>query len=122
VTYLWLALGGGLGTAGRYALAGWVDGRLGPGPLGIFVVNILGSFLIGFLGALAEERFFLPLEVRRFLAIGVLGGFTTFSTLSYETLKLVQVGSFVTAAGNSVGSIVVGLAAAYLGFVLGRLI
>lgn len=122
MSYLWLALGGGLGTVGRYALAGWVDGRFGAGPLGIFAVNVLGSFLIGFLGTVAEERFFIPVEVRRFLAIGVLGGFTTFSTLSYETMKLVQTGSFASAAANGLGSLAAGLVAAYVGIVLGRLV
>jgi CrcB protein len=120
MTYLWLALGGGAGTAARYAVSGWVDSRLGAGPLGIFVVNVLGSFLIGFLAALSEERFLVPLEVRRFLAIGVLGGFTTFSTLSYETLKLVQTGSLLSAAANGLGSLAAGLLAAYVGFALGR--
>jgi CrcB protein len=63
-----------------------------------------------------------PVEVRRFLAIGVLGGFTTFSTLSYETLKLMQTGSFLAAAGNGLGSLAAGLVAAYFGFVLGRVV
>jgi CrcB protein len=106
----------------RYALSGWVDGRFGAGPLGIFVVNVLGSFLIGVLAGVSEERFLVPVEVRRFLAVGVLGGFTTFSTLSLETLKLMQLGSYLGAAANGLGSVAAGLLAAYLGYALGRVI
>lgn len=81
MTYLWLALGGALGTLGRYAVSGWVYDRLGPGPLGIFVVNVSGAFLIGLFLELADGRALISPGLRQFVALGVLGGYTTFSTL-----------------------------------------
>lgn len=122
MAYLWLGLGGALGTIARYSASGWVDGRFGAGAWGIFFVNITGSFLLGLFATLAEERFVVPVDVRRFLAVGFFGGYTTFSTLSFETMKMAQVGSFGAAATNGLGSLIVGLAAAYLGMVLGRLL
>jgi fluoride exporter len=122
VLVFWIALGGALGSVGRYGLSWWVAQRLGPGPLGIFIVNITGAFLIGFFIAATESRFTLSLEARRFVAIGVLGGYTTFSTLMYETLVLIENGDLPRAAAHSLGSIAVGLVAVYLGMVLGRLL
>jgi len=122
VSYLWLAAGGALGTLARYSLSGWVDQRWGAGAWGIFVVNIMGAFLLGLLATLAEERFLVPADLRRFVTIGFLGAYTTFSTLVYESMKMAQLGAFAEATANAVGSLVVGLAAAYLGMMLGRLI
>lgn len=122
VSYLWLALGGALGTVTRYSVAGWVDDRFGPSAWGIFAVNVTGSFLLGFLAMLAEERFMLPADVRRFALVGFLGGYTTFSTLAYETMRMAQLGSFGSALANGLGSLAAGLVAAYVGMILGRLV
>ena len=89
-TYLWLALGGALGTLSRYALSGAIDNRYGPSPLGIFVVNISGAFVIGFFLVLAQDRFLVSPDVRRFVAAGFCGGYTTFSTLAYETMTQLE--------------------------------
>jgi CrcB protein len=122
VTLLWLAAGGALGTLGRYAVSGWIDGRFGPGPLGIFVVNVTGAFLIGFFGTLAEDRFPIPPDLRHLVAVGVLGGYTTFSTLSYETMKLIETGDLAPAALNGLGSLLAGIVAVYLGMSAARVL
>jgi CrcB protein len=122
VTWLWLALGGALGTLGRYAVSGWVVDRFGPSPVGIFVVNVTGAFFIGLFVTLADGRLLVPPHVRQFIAIGVLGGYTTFSALSYETMQLMETGDFGAAALNALGTLAAGLAAVYVGTVVGRLL
>ena len=83
---LLVLLGGGLGSAARYLVAVWMADRFGPFfPWGTLTVNILGSLLIGLLATLADELGSLGPEVRLFLIVGVLGGFTTFSSFSLET-------------------------------------
>lgn len=120
--YLWLALGGALGTVGRYAVSGWVVDRFGPAPLGPFVVNIVGALFIGFVIVLLEGRTLVAPEVRPFIAIGILGGFTTFSTFSYEIMVLVREGSLGAAALNAFGSLLCGLIAVWLGMTLARFV
>jgi fluoride exporter len=120
VIYLWLGVGGAIGTVARYALSGWIDARFGANPLGIFVVNITGAFLIGLVMAVTEDRFLIPAQARQFITIGLFGGFTTFSTLTYETMRLLETGSFATAMLNIVGSLMAGLVAVYAGMSLGR--
>jgi CrcB protein len=93
VTYLWLAVGGALGTLGRYVVTVAVNERAGIGPWGTFAANISGSLLIGFLAALFNERIDVAADVRRFLIIGVLGGYTTFSTLAYDTARFTETAS-----------------------------
>lgn len=120
--YLWLALGGALGTIGRYMVADWVVNRFGPSPLGTFTVNIVGSFLIGFFLVFAEDRLFISSDVRRFVAIGCLGGFTTFSSFMFETMGLLETGSFPAALLNIGGSLLTGLVAVWLGMLLARML
>ncbi len=116
-------IGGGIGSVFRYLMSGWVYSFLGADfPYGTFSVNILGSFIIGFFLTLAEDRFLVSPELRAFLAIGILGGFTTFSTFTYETLGLFKEGSFFIGATNILASVAVALIAAWFGNLLGRLI
>jgi CrcB protein len=122
VTYVWLMLGGALGVLARYVVAGWVDQRGGTFPWGIFVVNITGAFAIGFVLTLAEGRLAISADMQRFIATGILGGYTTFSTLSWNTLQLIQDDEFARAAFNGLGSLAVGLAAVYCGVLLARLV
>lgn len=117
---MWIALGGALGAVSRHALAGWIGGRFGAGPLGIFVVNISGAFLIGLVMALTDERVSVSPEVRRFLTVGILGGYTTFSTWMYETHQLAEAGDMTRAIVNIVGSTLAGLLAVWLGVIAGR--
>jgi len=121
MTVLYVLIGGSLGTLSRYYVTGWIDDLAGPKPLGVFVVNIVGSFIIGLFLTLSEERFLWPAELRTLIAVGFLGAFTTFSTLSWETLQLLEVRDVLGASLNIGGSIICGLMAVYAGTVLGRL-
>ncbi|MCX8007069.1 MAG: fluoride efflux transporter CrcB [Coriobacteriia bacterium] len=118
-----VAVGGGVGAAARYALGGWLADRFGPAfPWHTFVINVTGSFLLGVLLALSVERGLVPQEWRIALGTGVLGGYTTFSTLAYESIALAQQGSYALGLANMFGSGAVGLLAAWLGLVVGRVI
>ncbi|MPZ20010.1 MAG: fluoride efflux transporter CrcB [Luteitalea sp.] len=122
-TWILIAVGGALGAAGRYALAGFVMNCVAPFfPWGTFVVNLLGCFLFGVTFGLAEERFVLGPSTRVFLLIGLLGGFTTFSSFSFESLQLLRDGEMGRAAFNAVGQVVGGVAALWLGLTLTRLL
>lgn len=115
MTLLYIAIGGAVGALARYGLGGWVQSRAGFGfPWGTLVVNLLGCLLIGF-GVRYLEAVPLGPEVRALVAVGVLGAFTTFSTFSYETVALLEDGAWGRAAGYSFGSLVLGIAAVYIG-------
>ncbi len=116
-------VGGGIGSVLRYLVSGWMYVLLGPDfPFGTFAVNIIGSLIIGFFLTIAEDRFLVSPDLRAFVAIGIIGGFTTFSTFTYETLGLLRDGSFFIGATNIVLSITVALLAAWLGTLLGKLV
>jgi CrcB protein len=118
---LWVGAGGFIGSSLRYLVSGWVQ-RLavfGTFPWGTLAVNGLGCLALGLLGGLAEARQVLGPAHRAFLFIGVLGGFTTFSTFAYETMGLAQQ-SGLRALGNVALQVGLGLAAAGAGYVLGR--
>ena len=91
----WVALGSALGGAARYSLGGLIQ-RLAPGefPLGTLVINVLGSLLLGFIVRYAMETPAVSAEARAFLTIGLCGGFTTFSTFSYESAMLLERGEW----------------------------
>jgi fluoride exporter len=104
-----IALGGAIGSMARYLISGWVQrsplllrwGMFGPTlPWGTFVVNLTGCLLMGFLAGLFQERLVVHPELRALVLIGILGGYTTFSSFALETLRLVQQGSFPQAALN----------------------
>ncbi|MSQ11965.1 MAG: fluoride efflux transporter CrcB [Dehalococcoidia bacterium] len=115
---VFVAVGGLLGSVARYLISGWVQERVTNGglPWGTLSVNATGCLLIGILGGLAESRGFFGPESRAFLFIGVLGGFTTFSTFGYETFALLRDGQAVQALGNIALQLGVGLAAVWLGY------
>ncbi len=117
VKLLWIAVGGGAGSVLRYAIAGYGH-RLTGGtfPLGTLIVNVAGCFLIGFLGAALTGPWLLREEHRTALLVGVLGGFTTFSTFGYETFSLANERQFLFAALNVLLSVALGLLAVWLGF------
>lgn len=122
---LYVAVGGALGAITRYALGGWIHAWAGAAfPWGTFVINASGSLLLGFLWVLLEGSPAAP-QWRAFLGIGFCGGYTTFSTFSYEAVRLLQSGQTARATAYVLGSVVVSLIAAILGFrmatnVLGR--
>lgn len=114
--WVMLVLGGIVGTVGRYALAGAVYRWTGASfPYGTLVVNATGALVIGFLATLADKKFLLTPEARMFWMIGLLGAFTTFSTLIYESWKLIQDGEMLLAGVNLLGSVALGLAAFWVG-------
>jgi CrcB protein len=120
MTYLWIALGGALGSVLRFISSEWVQSRWPSFPWGTLFVNVLGSLLIGLLAAISEAgRLGDSPSLRHFLMIGVLGGFTTFSSFSMQTLMLARSGAALMAGLNVLASVSLCLSAAWLGFVLG---
>jgi CrcB protein len=122
-TTLAIALAGSLGALLRYWVDGFVSRRTGGAfPWGTFAVNISGSFLLGFLFTLVTERYRVDAWVRSGLMFGLIGAYTTFSTFSLETYRLLEDRALGLAAANAVGSLVAGLGALYVGIVLGRVV
>ncbi len=116
-----IAAGGALGALMRYWVSTATYAWLGRGfPWGTLAVNVLGSFLMGMLYILLLERLSSGPEMRAFLLIGFLGAFTTFSAFSMETLNLLEDAQIGKALLNAGGSVVVCVAAAWLGVILGR--
>lgn len=115
-------LGGFIGSALRYLLNGAIYRLLNypTFPFGILIVNVLGCLFIGFLGGLAENRDAFSPELRVFFMIGVLGGFTTFSSFGYDTFNLLRDGQISFAFANVTLQVVLGLTAVWLGYVVSR--
>jgi fluoride exporter len=115
--YLWIALGGALGSVARFICTEWVQARWSGFPWGTLAVNVLGSVVIGALAALNDsEHGAMSLLTRQFLLAGVLGGFTTFSSFSLQTLVLMRSGEVLLAGLNVLASVGLCLAAAWLGY------
>ena len=120
-TIVAIGIAGSLGALARSGLDGLVSRRLpSPFPWGTFVVNMSGAFVLGFLMTLMTEQLTTAPWLRSALTIGLLGAYTTFSTLSYETYRLLEDGALGLAAANVLGSAAAGLVAVYLGVVAGR--
>ncbi len=121
--YLVVGLGGFIGANARYVIGGWVQERMGPSyPYGTFVINVTGCFILGMFATLAL-RYAWNDYWRLLIAIGFVGAYTTFSTFEYETLLLIaEGGRYWDAAINILGSVVVGLFAAYLGVIAARIL
>jgi CrcB protein len=117
-----VAVAGALGAAARYGLDGWISGRAGLFPWGTFVINVSGAFLLGLLFTVLTERYTVAPWLRSAVNVGFLGAYTTFSTLTLETLQLAQAGQYVLAALNSGGSLVCGLLAVFAGVAVGRVL
>jgi CrcB protein len=118
-----IGIGGFLGAIARYGVAAWVGQHwMRSFPLGTFLINVSGSFLIGLLMPLLTERFLVNPQWRLFLVVGFLGAYTTFSTFEYETGALLQDGEWLMAMLNIVGSVVAGFTALKLGEMLVKLI
>jgi CrcB protein len=120
---LFIGIGGALGAVSRYALALWIGQRWGRSfPLGTFVINVSGSFLIGLLMTLLSERFTENPQWRLLLVVGFLGAYTTFSTFEYETGALLKDGEWAFAMLNIVLSVVIGFIALKLGEFIAKMI
>jgi fluoride exporter len=118
--YLTVALGGGLGTVARYFLSGIVAHAFGETfPWGTLIVNVTGSFVIGFFGTLTgpDGRLLVGGTTRQFVMVGICGGFTTFSSFSLQTLNLMTDGEWLQAGGNVAGSVALCLFFVWLGSV-----
>lgn len=119
--YLMVALGGAIGTAGRYWLSGVVARMVGETfPWGTLLINVTGSFIIGFFGALTgpDGRMFVGATTRQFVIIGICGGYTTFSSFSLQTLNLMNDGEMLYAGGNIVLSVALCLIGVWVGVTL----
>ena len=117
---LWVGLGGFLGANARYFLGVWAAARFGTTfPYGTFIINTSGSFILGLIMGTLEGHVLSPV-VRWSMAIGFVGAYTTFSTWTYETLRLIENGSWLLAAANVFGSALVGMAAVIGGVAMGR--
>ena len=120
---LFVALGGAIGSVARYLLGGWFAARFGAAfPYGTFVINVTGSFIIGLFLAYAQDRVSLSPYWRLFFAVGFVGGYTTFSTFEYESVRLFQDGEMLLGALYLMGSVVTGGVAAIAGIALGSYI
>ena len=119
--YLWVAVGSALGGVARYWLSGVVATAFGESfPWGTLIVNVSGSFLIGFIATISDPdgRLFLSSTTRQFLMTGICGGYTTFSSFSIQTLSLVRDGQWAAAGGNIAGSVILCLMAVWLGHIM----
>jgi CrcB protein len=121
-TTVGIAVAGALGALARYGLEGWISRRAGAFPWGTLVVNLTGAFLLGFLFTLLSERFRASPWLRSTITVGFLGAYTTFSTLSFETFRLLEDGAYILGLANALGSLAAGLLAVYAGVVLGRVV
>lgn len=117
-----IAAAGALGALARYGLEGLISRRAGGFPWGTFLINVSGAFLLGFLFTVLTERFLVSPWLRSTITIGFLGAYTTFSTFSLETFRLLADGSYLFGLANAVGSLTAGLVAVYAGVVLGRVV
>jgi len=125
LNYALIAIGSAVGGVARYWASGAIDNRVGHSfPWGTLVVNVSGSFVIGFFAAITapEGRWFVGSYARNFFMIGVCGGYTTFSSFSLQTLYLAQDEEWLYAGGNAVLSLVLCLASVWLGHALARVL
>jgi CrcB protein len=125
LAYLWVAIGGALGSMARYALGNLIlEKSRSVFPWNTLVINITGSFIIGILGALtaAEGKMTSQsrLVVTQLLITGVCGGYTTFSSFSLQTLNLIRDGEWFYAAGNILLSVILCMIAVWIGYLLGN--
>jgi fluoride exporter len=121
--FMLICCGGAVGTGARYLLGGLAVRWLGPDfPYGTLIINVLGSFLIGVVQQIGLTSLWIPDTLRVVLAIGVMGGFTTYSSFSYETIKLVESGSWAAAALYVALTTVLCLGGCTAGLALGRLL
>ena len=121
--YLLVAVGGALGSMARYWVGGLAPRLLGAGfPYGTLVVNLVGSFLISGVMGVSLNSTVIPVNLRIFLATGIVGGFTTYSAFNYETLALLQQRLWLTGGLNIAATLLGCFIAGFLGFLLARLL
>ena len=119
VTYLWIALGGAIGSVARFACSSLIANWFGQTfPWGTLLVNVSGSFVIGFFSTLTgpDGRVMVAGDIRQFVTVGICGGYTTFSSFSLQTLNLIRDGDLMEAGGNVLASVIGCLASVWLGY------
>lgn len=117
-----VTIGGGFGSAARYLVSTWAAARFGSEfPYGTLIVNIVGCFIIGAFVTMTTERLIISPYWRLFVTVGIVGGFTTFSSFSYETMHLLQETDVLRAFYNVGLNVIVGFSATWLGIGLARL-
>jgi fluoride exporter len=126
IAYLWVAIGGALGSVGRFWISGLVAARFGETfPFGTLAINVTGSFVIGIIAALAIPEGRMDSQSRafatQFLMIGICGGYTTFSSFSLQTLNLLRDREWLYAGGNVILSVILCIIAVWLGYLLGSI-
>lgn len=119
-TWLLIGLGGVIGALARHGVTMASGHLLGHEALGTFLANITGAFLLGYVSTVAAGKIRMSVDLRRFIGVGILGSYTTFSTLSYDTLELIENAELLLAVTNAAGSLASGLVAAVLGVRLAR--
>jgi CrcB protein len=120
---LWVGVGGGVGAIARYTLGLWIAERLGTTfPWGTLIINIMGSLLIGIILTVLTEKVIADPAWRLLLVVGFLGGYTTFSSYTFEALTLATAGEWLLALAYVLGSNVVGLLAVVLGAMVAQLV
>jgi CrcB protein len=115
-----VGVGGGLGALARYYIAGWLQPAGAAFNWGIFIVNITGGLLMGLIVEASALKLNLSPELRSFLTVGILGGYTTFSTFSLDSALLLQKGQYGLAAAYVMGSVVLSIAALFAGLWIAR--
>ena len=121
MSFLWVALGGAIGSVARFGMNMAAPRLLGADvPWATLLVNVLGSLLMGFLAAFLAEKYADQPDLRLFLLTGVLGGFTTFSAFSLDVFNLVQHGESSTAVIYAAASVVLSIIAVFAGFIVSR--
>ena len=121
--FLLICLGGAIGTGLRYWTSGLAASWLGADfPHGTLNVNVVGSFLIGLIQQIGTTTLIIPDTARLFLTVGIMGGLTTYSSFSYETIRLVEVGAWGQAWTNVLATTALCLAMCFLGIAVGRLV
>jgi fluoride exporter len=125
--YMYVGVGGALGSMARFGIGGLISQKFAQFPAGTLFVNVSGSFVIGFIAALAAlaapgSRFLISPGAREFIMIGVLGGYTTFSSFSLQTLNLAREGQVLYAILNVLASVILCLLAVWVGNGLAQMI
>ncbi len=119
--WVMIFVGGGIGSVARYLIAGWTQSATqSVFPIGTMCVNLIGCLLIGFFASAFEGRWLVQQDVRQMALVGVLGGFTTFSTFSHETFKLLADQQYRAALLNIVMSVVLCLSGVWIGYRLAQ--
>ena len=122
---IWLAVaaGGAIGSMFRYGIGQLTINLLGaPTIVSTLAVNVSGSFLLGLFYTLCNDRIVTSIEIRVLIGVGLIGGYTTFSTFSFETIRLLESGESIKALANISGNLLLGISAAYIGIYIGKVL